>query len=201
MKTDIDKLFFDNSALVPAIVQDDKTLKVLMLGYMNRESFEITVNSGKVTFFSRSRKRLWTKGESSSNFLYLRSIEADCDNDTLLLRVDPVGPVCHTGAVSCFNNISYEGFIGRLQSLVKERHTLMPKGSYTTLLFEQGIDKISKKMGEEAIEVVIEAMKGDKKRLVYESGDLIYHLLVLLEYYGLSIKDIEEELLIRHSDK
>ncbi|MDD4058995.1 MAG: bifunctional phosphoribosyl-AMP cyclohydrolase/phosphoribosyl-ATP diphosphatase HisIE [Bacteroidales bacterium] len=201
MKTDIDKLFFDNSALVPAIVQDDKTLKVLMLGYMNRESFEITVNSGKVTFFSRSRKRLWTKGESSSNFLYLRSIEADCDNDTLLLRVDPVGPVCHTGAVSCFNNISYEGFIGRLQSLVKERHTLMPKGSYTTLLFEQGIDKISKKMGEEAIEVVIEAMKGDKKRLVYESGDLIYHLLVLLEYYGLSIKDIEEELLIRHSEK
>ena len=201
MKTDIDKLFFDNSALVPAIVQDDKTLKVLMLGYMNRESFEITVNSGKVTFFSRSRKRLWTKGESSSNFLNVRGIEADCDNDTILLRVDPVGPVCHTGAISCFNNISSEGFIGRLQSLVKERHTLMPKGSYTTLLFEQGIDKISKKMGEEAIEVVIEAMKGDKKRLVYESGDLIYHLLVLLEYYGLSINDIEEELLIRHSKK
>jgi phosphoribosyl-ATP pyrophosphohydrolase/phosphoribosyl-AMP cyclohydrolase len=170
-----------------------------MLGYMNRESYDITLETGRVTFFSRSRKRIWTKGETSSNFLFVRSVEADCDNDTLLVRVDPAGPVCHTGSLSCFNDNSSEGFIGRLQSIVNERHSLMPKDSYTTMLYQKGIEKIAKKLGEESVEVVIEAIKGDKKRLVYESGDLIYHLLVLLEYYGLSIKDIDTELLSRHN--
>lgn len=199
-KIDRDKIFYDGSTLVPVVVQDDKTLKVLMLGYMNRESYDITLETGRVTFFSRSRKRIWTKGETSSNFLFVRSVEADCDNDTLLVRVDPAGPVCHTGSLSCFNNNnSSEGFIGRLQSIVYERHSLMPKDSYTTMLYQKGIEKIAKKLGEESVEVVIEAIKGDKKRLVYESGDLIYHLLVLLEYYGLSIKDIDTELLSRHN--
>lgn len=199
MNIDTALIFKDASDLVPAVIQDDKTFKVLMLGYMNRESYEKTIEEGRVTFFSRSRKRLWTKGESSSNYLYVRSIEADCDNDTLLIRVDPAGPVCHTGSNTCFNNETAEGFIGRLQHVIKERHIQMPAGSYTTSLFEKGAERISKKVGEEAAEVIIEAIKGDKKRLVYEAGDLIYHLLVLLELYGLSISDIEKELYSRHS--
>lgn len=198
-KIDKDKIFIDNSVLVPAIIQDDKTLKVLMLGYMNRESFEYTEQKGLVTFFSRSRNRLWTKGETSGNYLYVKSIESDCDNDTLLIRVDPAGAVCHTGSLSCFNDNASEGFIGKLQNLIAERHKEMPQNSYTTFLFQNGEEKIAKKLGEEAVEVVIEAIKGDKKRLVYESGDLIYHLLVLLEFYGLSIRDIESELISRHT--
>lgn len=200
MNIDIELIFKDASGLVPAVIQDDKTLKVLMLGYMNRESYHKTIEEGRVTFFSRSRQRLWTKGESSSNYLHVRSIEADCDNDTLLIRVDPAGPVCHTGSCTCFNNDKEEGFIGRLQQVIRERHTQMPAGSYTTSLFEKGAERISKKVGEEAAEVIIEAIKGDKKRLVYEAGDLIYHLLVLLELYGLSISDIEKELYSRHSE-
>ncbi|EKD30739.1 MAG: Phosphoribosyl-ATP pyrophosphatase /phosphoribosyl-AMP cyclohydrolase [uncultured bacterium] len=199
MNIDKELIFKNASDLVPAVIQDDNTFKVLMLGYMNRESFEKTVEDGRVTFFSRSRQRLWTKGESSSNYLYVRSIETDCDNDTLLIRVDPAGPVCHTGSNTCFNNETTEGFIGRLQQVIRERHIQMPAGSYTTELFEKGAERISKKVGEEAAEVIIEAIKGDKKRLVYEAGDLIYHLLVLLELYGLSISDIEKELYSRHS--
>ncbi|MDX9781612.1 MAG: bifunctional phosphoribosyl-AMP cyclohydrolase/phosphoribosyl-ATP diphosphatase HisIE [Bacteroidales bacterium] len=198
-QVDIDKVFYNNTVLVPVIIQDDKSLKVLMLGYMNREAFDLTESKGMVTFFSRSKNRLWTKGETSSNFLYVRSIEADCDNDTLLIRANPSGPVCHTGSLSCFNEDASEGFIMKLGQIVKERHNLMPEKSYTTFLFENGAEKIAKKLGEEAVEVVIEAIKGDKKRLVYESGDLIYHLLVLLEFYNLSINDIERELLYRHS--
>ena len=199
MNTDTELIFKDASVLVPAVIQDDKTLKVLMLGYMNRESYEKTIEEGRVTFFSRSRQRLWTKGESSSNYLHVRSIESDCDNDTLLIRVDPAGPVCHTGSNTCFNNEKAEGFIGRLHQVIRERHIQMPAGSYTTSLFEKGAERISKKVGEEAAEVIIEAIKGDKKRLVYEAGDLIYHLLVLLELYGLSISDIEKELYSRHA--
>lgn len=200
MNIDRELIFKDASDLVPAVIQDDKTLKVLMLGYMNRESYEKTIEEGRVTFFSRSRQRLWTKGESSSNYLYVRSIETDCDNDTLLIRVDPAGPVCHTGSNTCFNNEKSEGFIGKLQQVIRERHIQMPAGSYTTSLFEKGAERICKKVGEEAAEVIIEAIKGDKKRLVYEAGDLIYHLLVLMELYGLSISDIEKELYSRHSE-
>jgi len=196
-KIEIEKVFSNDSALIPAIIQDDITLKVLMLGYMNKESFNETISNGKVTFYSRSRKCLWTKGESSSNYLFLKSIEADCDNDTLLIRVDPAGAVCHNGTKSCFNNDA-EGFIGRLQQIVSDRRKLMPENSYTTMLFNSGAGKIAKKLGEEAVEVVIEAVKGDKEQMIYEAGDLIYHLLVLLEYYNLSIKDIEEELVLRH---
>lgn len=194
----MEKIFKDDEMLLPAVIQDDKTLKVLMLGYMNRESYELSTASGLVTFFSRSRKRLWTKGESSGNFLKIVSIEKDCDQDTLLVRVNPTGPVCHTGKISCFGGRDYEGFTGRLTQIIRERHLKMPPDSYTTSLFNSGADRICKKVGEEASETIIEAIKGDKKRLVYESADLIYHLIVLLEFYGLSLSDIEEELYSRN---
>jgi phosphoribosyl-ATP pyrophosphohydrolase/phosphoribosyl-AMP cyclohydrolase len=199
MAINTELIFKGDSDLIPAIIQDDKTLKVLMLGYMNREAYNKTIEAGRVTFYSRSRRRLWTKGESSNNYLNVKSIEADCDNDTLLIRADPSGPVCHTGTISCFNNEQTEGFFGKLTQVIQQRHEEMPEGSYTTTLFEKGAERISKKVGEEASEVIIEAIRGDKKRLVYEAGDLIYHLLVLLELYGLSISDIENELYSRHA--
>ncbi len=191
-------MFKNEISLVPAIIQDDKSLKVLMLGYMNREAYEKSIEEGIVTFYSRSKQRLWTKGETSGNFLSIKSFKVDCDNDTFLFRVEPAGPVCHTGSVSCFQGKDFEGFLGRLGEIIETRHLEMPSGSYTTKLFREGEDRICKKVGEEAAEVIIEAIKGDKKRLVYETGDLIYHLMVLLEYYGLSLKDVEEELFNRH---
>ena len=194
----MNNMFKTGDSLIPAIIQDDKSLKVLMLGYMNREAYEKSIKDGVVTFFSRSRQRLWTKGETSGNFLSISSYCVDCDNDTLLFRVEPAGPVCHTGSVSCFHGEDFEGFIGRLGDIVRKRHIEMPSGSYTTKLFTEGEERISKKIGEEAAEVIIEAIKGDKKRLVYETADLIYHLVVLLEYYGLSLSDAEEELFSRH---
>ncbi len=190
-------IFKSETELIPAVIQDDKTLKVLMLGYMNRESYEKSIKTGLVTFFSRSRSRLWTKGESSGNYLNIVSITNDCDNDTLLVRVNPCGPVCHTGAVSCFGGRDSEGFLGSLAATIALRHLQMPEGSYTTSLFKGGAERISKKIGEEAAETIIEAVKGDKKRLVYESADLIYHLFVLLEYFGVSQSEIEEELFNR----
>ncbi|MHC1779968.1 MAG: bifunctional phosphoribosyl-AMP cyclohydrolase/phosphoribosyl-ATP diphosphatase HisIE [Bacteroidales bacterium] len=193
-----DKVFKNETDLIPAVIQDDKSLKVLMLGYMNRESFDRSMECGLVTFYSRSKGRLWTKGETSGNFLKIKSIETDCDSDTLLLRVDPAGPVCHTGSVSCFKGRDSEGFVNRLEAVVQQRHNEMPSGSYTTSLFNAGVEKICKKLGEEAAETIIEVVKGDKKRVVYESSDLIYHLLVLLEYCNLSFRDIEEELYSRH---
>ncbi len=183
---------------VPAIIQDDNTLQVLMLGYMNAEAYERTLSTGKVTFYSRTRQRLWTKGESSGNFLTVKSIAKDCDNDTLLIRAIPSGPVCHTGSKNCFNSRETEGFIGKLQSVIQERHLKMPRGSYTTELFTKGVNKIAQKVGEEAVETVIEAIDGNNERLVYEASDLVYHLLVLLENQGLSLTDIEEELSRRH---
>ncbi|MDP3453074.1 MAG: bifunctional phosphoribosyl-AMP cyclohydrolase/phosphoribosyl-ATP diphosphatase HisIE [Bacteroidales bacterium] len=190
-------IFKNDKELIPAVIQDDKTLKVLMLGYMNRESYDKSLETGLVTFFSRSRSRLWTKGESSGNYLKIISIANDCDNDTLLVRVDPCGPVCHTGAVSCFAGRESEGFLGKLAATIASRHSAMPQGSYTTSLFNGGVERISKKIGEEAAETIIEAVKGDKKRLVYETSDLIYHIFVLLEYYGVSQSEIEEELFSR----
>jgi len=198
MKILTETVFKTEEILIPAVIQDNKTLKVLMLGYMNRESYNKTLETGLVTFFSRSRQKLWTKGETSGNFLSVVSIDPDCDNDTLLIRVNPAGPVCHTGSVSCFKGDDSEGFISRLAQVIKERHISMPKGSYTTSLFNDGIEKICKKVGEEASETIIEAALRNKKRLVYEISDLIYHLLVLMEFSQVTINEIEKELYSRH---
>lgn len=186
--------------LVPAIVQDADTLQVLMLGYMNEEALQKTQESGLVTFFSRSRGRLWTKGETSGNYLHLVSVAADCDKDTLLIMAKPDGPVCHEGTKTCWGNAVPDsaGFIRRLQSVIQGRKEEMPEGSYTTKLFKAGTARMAQKVGEEAVETVIEAMKGNKEGIVYEASDLIYHLLVLLSSQDLSIADLEAELEKRH---
>lgn len=184
--------------LLPVIIQDDNTLKVLMLGYMNREAFDRTVAEGKVTFFSRSRGCLWTKGETSGNFLNVVAMYPDCDMDTLLIRAVPEGPTCHRGTTACFDTRENERFIGTLQSCIRQRHRDMPESSYTTHLFTKGVNKIAQKVGEEAVETVIEAVDGNKERFLYEAGDLVYHLLVLCEQMGLGIEDLEEELAKRH---
>ncbi len=187
-------------ALIPAIIQDDSTMQVLMLGYMNREAYEKSLAEGRVTFFSRTRKCLWTKGETSGNFLNIVSVAADCDADTLLIRVVPEGPVCHMGSPTCFGSAqpANEGFIRHLQAVIRQRHEEMPEGSYTSYLFNKGVNKIAQKVGEEAVETVIEAVAGNHERLVYEASDLVYHLLVLLEAAGHSIADLEDELVKRH---
>lgn len=184
--------------LLPVIVQDSRTLKVLMLGYMNEESFDKTLETGLVTFFSRTRQALWTKGETSGNFLKVVEMYADCDADTLLVKAEPVGPVCHRGTLSCFDTPDSEGFIRTLQDVIQKRHAEMPDGSYTTKLFIKGEKTIAKKVGEEATEMVIEAVSGNRERFVYEASDLVYHLLVLLEQMGCSIEDLEKELAARH---
>ena len=185
--------------LLPVIIQDHVTRKVLMLGYMNREAFEKTVESGKVTFYSRSRKKLWTKGETSGNYLYVRELFQDCDKDALLITVSPTGPVCHRGTTACFDTPAEEGFISRLSEIVKDRHKEMPEDSYTTRLFIRGVKKIAQKVGEEAIESAIEAVDGNRNRFIYEAADLMFHYLVLLEEMGVTLSDIEKELLARHS--
>lgn len=183
---------------MPVIIQDDATMRVLMLGYMNAEALEQSQKQGKVTFYSRTKQRLWTKGETSGNFLFIKSIAEDCDSDALLIRVRPVGATCHTGSKSCFGGRDTEGFIGYLQSVVQERHLSMPADSYTTRLFNKGVNKIAQKVGEEAVETVIEAVDGNKPDMIYEASDLVYHLLVLLESTGCSLADIEQELAKRH---
>jgi len=184
--------------LLPVIIQDANTLKVLMLGYMNREAFEKSCSEGKVCFYSRTRQCLWTKGETSGNFLYVKDMYKDCDSDTLLIKADPVGPTCHRGTTSCFDTPEDEGFIRTLQKVIKGRHEQMPEGSYTTKLFIKGVKTISKKVGEEATESIIEAVDGNRDRFVYEACDLIYHYLVLLEQMGCDINDLERELALRH---
>ena len=176
--------------LVPAVIQDDRTLQVLMLGYMNREAYEKSLAEGRVTFYSRSRQRLWTKGETSGNWL-----------DMLLIRVIPHGPTCHTGSKTCFGEAvpETEGFIRYLQSVIRGRHAEMPEGSYTSKLFNRGVNKIAQKVGEEAVETVIEAVAQNREAMIYEASDLVYHLLVLLEATGCSIADLEKELARRHS--
>ncbi|MFI3262065.1 MAG: bifunctional phosphoribosyl-AMP cyclohydrolase/phosphoribosyl-ATP diphosphatase HisIE [Rikenellaceae bacterium] len=188
----------NGDGLLPVIIQDDATLKVLMLGYMNPEAYEKSKKEGVVTFFSRTKQRLWTKGETSGNFLNIKSIEADCDNDTLLIRVTPVGATCHTGSISCFNDNKTEGFIRKLETVIQQRKADMPEGSYTTYLFEKGVNKMAQKVGEEAVETVIEAVDCNDERFIYEASDLIYHLQVLLISKGFSIADIEKELAKRH---
>jgi phosphoribosyl-ATP pyrophosphohydrolase/phosphoribosyl-AMP cyclohydrolase len=186
--------------LVPAIIQDEGTSKVLMLGFMNEEALEKTLATGKVTFFSRSKKRLWTKGEESGNFLNLVSITPDCDNDTLLVKVHPSGPVCHTGNDTCWGEINHGdfSFINYLQNFIKKRYQEMPEGSYTTSLFKSGVNRMAQKVGEEAVETVIEAVNGTDEGFIYEASDLIYHLIVLLTSKGYSLDDIGKELKRRH---
>ena len=192
--------FEKSGGLVPAIIQDDQTLKVLMLGYMNQEALKVTQESGKVTFFSRSKNRLWTKGEESGNFLNLVSISSDCDDDTLLIKVKPVGPVCHLGTDTCWgetNGGDFE-FLNFLQKFIQVRFKEMPEGSYTTSLFKSGINRMAQKVGEEAVETVIEATNGTEEGFLYEASDLVYHLIVLLTSKGYSLDDIGRELKKRH---
>ena len=196
LSIDFDKM----DGLVPAIIQDNETRKVLMLGFMNKEAYDKTVETGKVTFYSRTRNRLWTKGEESGNFLHVLSVKADCDRDTLLIQVHPVGPVCHTGTDTCWGEKNEQPvmFLKELQDFINVRHTEMPEGSYTTSLFRSGVNKMAQKVGEEAVETVIEACNGTDDRLIYESADLLYHLIVLLTSKGYSIEDIARELKERH---
>ena len=192
------KLDKTGDGLLPVIIQDATTLKVLMLGYMNEEAFDKSAAEGRVTFWSRSRQALWTKGETSGNFLHIVEMFPDCDNDTLLIKARPDGPTCHRGTTSCFDTPEDEGFIRTLAAVVRDRHAKMPEGSYTTQLFIKGPKIIGKKVGEEAVEAVIEAVDGNRDRFVYEASDLIYHLLVLLEQQGVSLSDLERELALRH---
>lgn len=185
--------------LLPVIVQDSVSLKVLMLGYMNREAFEKTLATGHVTFFSRTRNTLWTKGETSGHFLIVDDMMLDCDADTLLIKAKPIGPTCHRGTTSCFDTPDHEGFIRKLSALIQKRHEEMPDNSYTTKLFIKGVKKIAQKVGEEAVESTIEAVDGNKSRFIYEAADLMYHYLVLLEQMGCTLSDIEKELVLRHS--
>ena len=185
--------------LLTVVVQDYATLKVLMVAYMNEEAFEKTVATGKATFYSRSRQALWTKGETSGNFIEVVKMYPDCDNDTLLIMGKPYGPACHRGTTSCFDTPENEGFVRKLEKVIQGRHKEMPAGSYTTMLFNKGVNKIAQKVGEEAVESVIEAIDGNKERYLYEAADLIYHLLVLNEQMGLTLEDVERELAERHS--
>ena len=206
MKIDFEKC----GGLVPAIIQDAKTKNVLMLGYMNQEAFDKTLSTKKVTFWSRSRNCLWTKGETSGNFLNLVDMKIDCDNDTLLVRAIPDGPTCHKGTDTCWGeeNTVQQGsallgdnpllFLTELQDFINRRHEEMPEGSYTTSLFKDGINRIAQKVGEEALEAVIEATNGTNEKLVYEASDMIYHLIVLLTSKGLRIEDVANELAKRH---
>lgn len=187
--------------LVPAIIQDAQTKNVLMVGYMNPEAYQKTIETGKVTFWSRSRQCLWTKGETSGNFLWLVDIKVDCDKDTLLVTAHPEGPTCHTGTDTCWgekNEINPLLFLSELQDFIEKRHREMPEGSYTTSLFKKGTNRMAQKVGEEALETVIEATNGSDEKMVYEAADMLYHLVVLLTSKGLRIEDIAKELAKRH---
>jgi phosphoribosyl-AMP cyclohydrolase / phosphoribosyl-ATP pyrophosphohydrolase len=187
--------------LVPAIIQDATTKNVLMLGFMNEEAYQKTVESNKVTFFSRTKGRLWTKGEESGNFLNVVSIKLDCDNDTLLIMVHPAGPTCHKGTDTCWgekNEANPLLFLSELQDFIETRRKEMPEGSYTTSLFKDGVNRMAQKVGEEALEAAIEACNGTNERLIYEGADLFFHLIVLLTSKGLRIEDVASELEQRH---
>ena len=193
--------FSKAGGLVPAIIQDAKTSKVLMLGYMNEEALAKTLETRHVTFYSRSKQRLWTKGETSGNFLELVDVKADCDNDALLVKALPKGPTCHNGTDTCWGEKNDEQsmlFLTELQNFIEKRHREMPEGSYTTSLFKDGINRMAQKVGEEALEAVIEAVNGTDERLVYEGADMIYHLIVLLTSKGMRIEQLADELRSRH---
>lgn len=199
MKIDFKKM----GGLVPAIIQDATTRNVLMLGFMNEEACQKTVETGHVTFWSRTRQTLWTKGETSGHFLNLVDMKVDCDNDTLLVKVHPIGPTCHTGTDTCWGEENKMEdnpllFLTELQDFINKRKEEMPEGSYTTKLFHDGINKIAQKVGEEALETVIEATNGTSEHLIYEASDLLYHLIVLLAEKGMRIEDVATELHKRH---
>ena len=187
-----------SDGLVPAIVQDHKTNKVLMLGFMNDEALQKTQSLGKVTFYSRSKRRLWTKGEESGNFLFLKEIIADCDNDTLLVKAEPAGPVCHTGADTCFGETNSLDFLQTLSDQISQRFHERSRSSYTSNLFDKGINKVAQKLGEEAIELVIEAKDENNDLFLNEAADLLYHYLVLLQAKGFSLEDVKKVLAGRH---
>ncbi len=190
MKIDFNK----GNGLVPVIIQENSTNKVLMLGYMNEEAYQKTVQENKVTFFSRSKNRLWTKGEESGNFLFVKSIQIDCDNDTILLKVNPVGSTCHTGSTTCFKEETSKGFIYELEQIISDRIDNNVKSSYTNQLYQRGINKVAQKVGEEAVELIIEAKDNDADLFKNEAADLMYHYLILLKAKGFTLTDIEEVL-------
>jgi len=195
------KIAFEKmGGLIPAIIQDSATSKVLMLGFMNEEAYTKTKETGMVTFFSRTRNTLWTKGETSGHFLKVVSVLIDCDNDTLLIKAIPAGPVCHTGKDTCFGEKNNEDimFLKFLQDFIEQRRQEMPEGSYTTSLFNKGVNRMAQKVGEEAVETVIEATNGTEDGFIYEASDLVYHLIVLLTSKGLRLEDLARELKKRH---
>jgi phosphoribosyl-ATP pyrophosphohydrolase/phosphoribosyl-AMP cyclohydrolase len=190
--------FEKSGGLVPAIVQDALTMQVLMLGYMNREALDKTIAEGKVTFFSRSKQRLWTKGEESGHFLFVDEILTDCDNDTILVKAFPQGPTCHTGSYSCFGNKLPKGFLYELENVIEQRIADKPENSYTSNLFSRGVNKVAQKVGEEAVELVIEAKDDNLVLFKNEAADLLYHFLILLKTKNLKLEVIEEVLVERH---
>lgn len=192
MKTDFTK------GLVPAVIQDDASLQVLMVGFMNEEALEKTTKEGKVTFFSRSKKRLWTKGETSGNFLFVREILTDCDNDSILIRVDPAGPVCHKGVTSCFDFETPKGFLYKLENIINERIEENAADSYTNKLYRKGINKVAQKVGEEAVELVIESKDNNDELFRNEAADLLYHFLILLKSKNIRLEEVEAVLKSRH---
>ena len=190
--------FTKGNGLIPVVIQDNSTLQVLMVGYMNEEAFDKTEKEKRVTFFSRSKNRLWTKGETSGNFLYVEEILSDCDNDSILIKVKPAGPVCHTGSAACFGQETAKGFIYELEQVIYQRIENDANDSYTNKLYKKGINKVAQKVGEEAIELIIEAKDNNIDLFKNEAADLLYHLLILLKAKGISLQSIEEVLQKRH---
>lgn len=190
--------FEKGNGLLPAVIQDYNTLQVLMVGYMNEEAYEKTSKEGKVTFFSRSKSRLWTKGETSGNFLYVKEITTDCDNDALLIKVNPAGPVCHTGQKSCFEEETAKGFVFQLEQIINQRIDDNVQDSYTNKLFRKGINKVAQKVGEEAVELIIESKDDNMELFMNEAADLLYHFLILLKSRNVGLTDIEQILKSRH---
>lgn len=193
--------FEKGGGLVPAVIQDNSTMQVLMVGYMNEEACNKTVSEGRVTFFSRSRQRLWTKGETSGNYMVVKEIRPDCDSDALLIKVEPAGPVCHLGTISCFGAGDAKGFLYRLEKIIGERISENASDSYTNKLFRRGINKIAQKVGEEAVELVIEAKDDNMELFRNEAADLLYHLLILLRARSTTLSEVEEVLAMRHNTK
>ena len=190
--------FNKGNGLVPAVIQDNSTLQVLMVGYMNDEALEKTIREGKVTFFSRSKHRLWTKGETSGNYLTVKKITADCDSDSLLIMVDPAGPVCHTGSNSCFGDDESGKFIYQLEKIINQRIDDNVPDSYTNKIFREGINRAAQKVGEEAVELIIESKDNNPELFKNEAADLLYHLLILLKCKGITLSEIEDKLKNRH---
>lgn len=187
--------------LVPVVIQDNITLQVLMVGFMNEEALKKTKEEGKVTFFSRSRNRLWTKGETSGNYLYVKDIKTDCDSDALLIKADPAGPVCHTGSISCFGNEEIQGFLYKLEQIINQRIKDDVQDSYTNRIYKKGINKAAQKVGEEAVELIIEAKDDNIDLFKNEAADLLYHLLILFKTKGITMEEVEDVLQKRHASQ